>query len=165
MYILVNIKLHVLANHGHHQVWPYLLRFHYVNALRCGDLNINRCYVVSICYRWKESEEIKNYIYHSGDARVMKTTTEMRFQKYWTLILSKSQILHSTLITPKIAIHIGIFMFSSKSECWVIYLMTLSVAKIIVSVVHEQAWSIGWIMQQETEVIRETTVPVPLCPP
>ena len=42
MYILVNIKRHVSANHGHHQVWPYLLMFRYVNELRCGDLNINR---------------------------------------------------------------------------------------------------------------------------
>jgi len=68
------------------------------------------------------------------------TTIEMRFQiKYLTLILSYSQILLSTLITPKVMIHIAIFMLSSKSECSVIYLMTLSVTKIIVSILHEQA--------------------------
>ena len=83
--------------------------------------------------------------------------------KYYNLICI--YILLSTLITPKVMIYIAIFMLSSKSKCRVIYLMTLSVTKIIVSVLHEQARSTGWIMQQETEVIREKPTPLPLCPP
>ena len=49
--------------HGHHQVWPYLLRFHYVNELWCGDLNISLCYAVSIGYRWKEEDKESKAMY------------------------------------------------------------------------------------------------------
>ena len=63
MYILVSIKWHVSANYGHHQLWPYLLRFHYVNELWCGDLNISLCYAVSICCRWKEESKETKTIY------------------------------------------------------------------------------------------------------
>jgi len=59
MYILVKIKRHVSANSWPLSGWPYLLRFHYVNELWCGDLNINHCYAGSICYRWKEGRESK----------------------------------------------------------------------------------------------------------
>jgi hypothetical protein len=63
MHILVNIKRHASAKHGHPQVWPYLLRFHYLNELWRGDLNINRCYTVSICYRCKEESKESKTIY------------------------------------------------------------------------------------------------------
>ena len=70
MYILVNINRHVSANHGHPQVWPSLLRFHYANELWCGELNINRCYAVSIFYRWKEeSKESKTNSHTSNYAK------------------------------------------------------------------------------------------------
>ena len=46
--------------HGHPQVWPNLLSFHYVNELWCGDLNIS--YVVSIGYMWKEGVRNQNYM-------------------------------------------------------------------------------------------------------
>jgi len=51
------------SNHGHHQVWSYLLSFHYLNELWCGALNINYCYAASIDYRWQEESKESKTIY------------------------------------------------------------------------------------------------------
>jgi hypothetical protein len=48
--------------HAHHQVDRNSLRFHYVNQLWCGDLNISLCYAVSKGYRWREGERNQNYM-------------------------------------------------------------------------------------------------------